>query len=196
MHKLIFIVTTLLVINSSLFSQESDLQFTLMTGSFFSPADRVNEAIEGFSISAKHGTAIAFGGRLTNWFGSTTGLEASFNYTQSPMEGGDAISGQAIEGSLLFSALKFVFAPNEKRYIQFGIGLGLVSSAYDYVLEGDTHAAGVISLTFASPISDNLALYIGIEDYLHTVYWVINDFQTEEIFQNDLIIGIGLTIHN
>lgn len=190
--KLFSPLLLLLIINSNVFGQDdTGLHFTLLGGAFISPADRV----EIDNLTAKHGTSFAFGGRITNWLTPTMGVEASVNYTQSPLKGGNDLAGEALDGALLFSALKFVFAPNEDKYMQFGIGFGFVTSSYDFYLEGDTHPAIVASFALFNPINENLAIHLSVEDYVHTVYWTIGDIRTKEILQNDITIGIGLTIY-
>jgi len=168
---------------------KSNFDFTLVGGTFVSTANR----FEYENIAAKYANSFSFGSKIAIWFTPTIAFEGGINYTQTPLQGKNLANGQEIDASLFFSALKIIISPDENRNIQLGGGFGLVSSAFDLYIEGDTHPAFVFSLAFSKPLSKQVHIYLGVEDYIHNVFFTYNGYISKEILQNDLLFNIGFT---
>ena len=77
--------------------------------------------------------------------------------------------------------------------MQLGAGLAFRSSSYDFVA-GDTHATGVLSASLIFPLTKKLALRLDVEDYIHNVQWTLGSFITQQIIQNDIVVGAGFSV--
>lgn len=197
--KKIHLILALLIVTVGLQAQNREIGVTLFGGMFNATSNVYEQDFGQLGMAeAKHVSSIAFGARVTNWVSPNIGLEASFNFAQSGLEGEFLGEKAEIAGSRFFSAIKVMLGAGSSATGRFEIGggLGLVSSSYDELLEGDTHMTGVLSAGFSIPMGQNLALRFSAEDHLHKVWWVVDGVQTDEIFQNDLIFGLGLQVRN
>lgn len=175
-------------------SHKGKVEFSTFSGAFMATANVVDESIPGIgTVVAKHQTALAFGGRLTYWLSDGIGIEGGLAYTGSDLKGREFQTSGSLNANLLYSSARVVLGYGKTNRLQLGAGFAFRTSSYDFV-EGDTHATGVLSASLIFPLSKKLALRIDVEDYIHNVQWTLGNFLTQQIMQNDIVVGAGFSV--
>ncbi len=70
---------------------------------------------------------------------------------------------------------------------------GLVANYTDYgdVIESSTRAAGVVGADLNVPLGANLGLWLGVDDYVHDVWFELDGVRTETQRQHDVVFFGG-----
>jgi hypothetical protein len=163
--------------------------------------------------TAKHKSAVIFGGRLGLWFSPAFGIEGEFGYALSDAEvkfDGQDICGQEIDGELFEcdanswqGALKGLYRikpqPDAIWSLHLGAGAGVVGrggKAYDEA-EGTTDIAGVADVGASFDVSPQIAIRLDAEGYFYSLQ--IKDADTGDAlgdskFTTDLTFTGGVTV--
>ncbi|UCF18654.1 MAG: outer membrane beta-barrel protein [Gemmatimonadota bacterium] len=148
------------------------------------------------TITGKHKTGFAFGGRLTLWFNDAFGLEGGFAYGPSDVDYDLTVRGDGLSESVSTSVSASVWRGSLKGILNLvrsadapvnfyvGGGIGLVGRSGDgyeqFVIqffdenlvfenEGTTDVGGVLNVGVAFDVSELIAIRIDLEDYIHSV---------------------------
>lgn len=197
MKNLYAILSVLLIVVGNLSAQPKggQIDFAPAIGYYISTANVIEEGIgTSLAVEANHKSSLAFGGKLTIWANNMLGFETSFAYTSADLEGAVGGVEGSIGASLFFASEKVVLGFGNTSRFQIGGGFGIVSSSYDEFLEGGTHMIGVVGIAVIIPLSDNVGLRLDADDHIHRVYWIIDDFETDPITQNDIVVTLGISV--
>ncbi|MCB0276584.1 MAG: outer membrane beta-barrel protein [Calditrichaeota bacterium] len=182
-------------------SGQGEIGVTLFGGFFKATANQVELDLgqingEDQQLTAKHEGAPLFGLRVNGWLNSNVGLETAASFTQSGFKGEAFGEEGTIRASLFYSSLKIMLSTGGPVRLNIGGGFGLVTSSYnDPSLDGNTHMTGVLSAGLNLPLAPNIAINLGFEDHIHSVFWDLgNGVETPELTQHDLLFSAGLCL--
>ncbi|MGH1366330.1 MAG: hypothetical protein ACRBF0_22410 [Calditrichia bacterium] len=184
---------------SALNAQEKarEIGITLFGGGFSATSEIIAEDLGLFGeATAKHVSATAFGAHVTNWVSPNIGVESTVAFTPSAVEVSGLGLEEQISAGLFFSSIKFLVGGGTSSRFHLGFGIGLVTSSYDEFLGGDTHLTGALGAAVSIPIGKSIALRLGVDNNIHTVFWEFDGVESESKLQNDLVFGLGLTVRN
>jgi len=199
MTSLRLISISLILAIGSLFAQETnrEIGITLFGGGFSASNNIISEDLGLFGeATAKHITTTAFGAHITNWMSPNFGVESTVTFAPSSIEVSGFGESAEISAGLFFSSLKLLVGGGQDTRFNVGFGLGLVTSSYDELLGGSTHMTGALSAAVSIPMSKSVALRLGIDNNIHSVWWEFDGIESEAQLQNDLVFGLGLTVRN
>ena len=148
------------------------------------------------TVTGKHKTGFAFGGRLTLWLSGMFGVEGGFAYGPSDVDYDVTVEGfgqgefvsSSVSASVWRGSLKGMvnLVPSPDAALSFFVGGGLAvvgrsGDAYkEFVIrvegedipfenEGTTDIGGVLNIGVAFDVSEMIAIRIDVEDYIHSV---------------------------
>lgn len=148
------------------------------------------------TVTGKHKTGFAFGGRVTLWLSDTFGVEGGFAYGPGDVDydvtvvggGFDEFVSSSVSASVWRGSLKGMvnLVPSPDASLSFFVGGGLAvvgrsGDAYkEFVIrvldenvpfenEGTTDIGGVLNVGVAFDVSEMIAIRIDVEDYIHSL---------------------------
>ncbi len=159
---------------------------------YYAPlSDQVD--IDNGTLTAKHATAIGFGGRLTFWANPNFAIELNGMYTATEMEAHAFGQTGSIDANVFFGTARAVLGFGKSARFLLSGGLGVQSSSYDYI-EGGTWMIGVIGAGLMIPLGESAALRVGVDDYMYNAQWDLGGgIMTDTIFQNDVTYTAGIS---
>lgn len=196
MKNLCSILFILVMVGGNILAQTKggQIDFAPAIGYYISTANVIQEDFgNNLTVEASHKSNLAFGGKLTIWANNLLGFESSFAYTSTSLDGEAFGLGGSTDASLFFAHEKVVLGFGNTTRFQIGGGFGIITSSYAD-LDGDTHMIGVAGIALIIPMSQNVGLRLDADDHIHSVSWIIGNFETDPITQNDIVVMLGISI--
>jgi hypothetical protein len=188
---------------------QGKLELTPFAGVYL-PTSDVLEVRDVFTagdrLTAKHKTAVIFGGRLAVWVTERVAVEGSFGYSPSKVEAtytdpGVDSSSEKVDATVIVASGRVLLAlgpQGRSTSWHVTIGGGVTARGGDAWKggSGTTVIGGVVGFGGRFRVSPALAIHVDVEDNLLSAR--IRDdssgTQSDAKFQNDLVISAGLSI--
>lgn len=196
MKNLGAVLFALILLIGNMFAQTKggQIDFAPAIGYYVSTANVIQEDFgNNLTVEASHKSSMAFGGKLTIWANNLLGFESSFAYTSTSLDGEAFGLEGSTDASLFFATEKVVLGFGNSTRFQIGGGFGIVTSSYSD-LDGDTHMTGVAGIALIIPMSQAVALRLDGDDHIHSIFWTVDDFETDAITQNDIVVTLSISV--
>jgi hypothetical protein len=172
-----------------------------LTPSFgvFNPTqDNLDEVLPGLgSVTAKHGSGNAFGGRLDVWLNPHFALEGTGYLTTGSSLDGEAFGVPgSVDASFFYGSGRALVGVGTTAKLLLSAGLGFVSSSYDSpgIADGSI-MVGVLGVGALIPLGENVSLRLDLDDYVYNMHWEFDGLQSQDQMQQDIVAAVGLTFH-
>lgn len=155
--------------------------------------DTRTDVVDQEGVTARYAGAPAFGGRLSIWLNDRVALEGSAHYGRTTLDG--TLFGEtagSLDLALFYGSAQIGVALDPARRLILHGGLGVQGTNYDELIEGANLMTGVAGLGAVLPLNRSLALRVDLDVHLHTSYFELGDFTTDELSQVETVLAVGL----
>ena len=172
------------------------VDLTVAAGNFSAQRNTLDETLSGLgTVTAKHGSSPAFGGRIDIWFNDHFALQGS-----GFLAGGSSLEGQAfgvpgsVDASLFYGTGRAVAGIGGRVRLLLSAGFGFRSANYDTPdIEDGSLTVGVVGAGLLVPLGTSVALRLDADDYVYDMYWEVDGLRSREQRQHDVMLTVGLT---
>jgi len=176
----------------------ASVDLTPSVGYFNPTQNNLDEVIPGLgSVTAKHATGNAFGGRIDVWLNEHFALEGTGYMTT-----GSSLDGQAfgvagsVDADFFYGTARALVGVGDKARLLLSAGLGFVNSAYDSNgIEDGSIMVGVLGVGASIPVGNSVSLRFDLDNYIYNMYWEFDGVQSADQLQQDIVAAVGLTFH-
>ena len=150
------------------------------------------DVIDQDGITANYAPGLAYGARLSIWLNETVSLDVSGHYGRTTMDGNIMGEEGSLDMALFYGSAQLAVAMGKEQRLTLHGGVGMQGTNYDEFIEGSNIMTGVVGVSGVAPLGENTWLRADADLHLHTAYFELDGYQTDELTQNDWVLAVGI----